>query len=172
MGAVMAHVATRDDHLIIQDRVGCCRMSQGAFSMYCVAAVFFGLGFFNYLGQRVGSIDVCLGPTQLEFGVGYGFLICLISWGILCYGCHEAKLARDIQEDIPTPEPYIYNDEGTWPIEPSPRPSKALPGPLLAPEALPPHRQERHAPQRQAPVAPPPAGRPKPPPPRTKAQFH
>jgi len=105
IGVTMAFLATREDHLAVQKRIGCCRMSQGAFSLYCVAAVFQGLGIVVYLSQRSTQLDVCAQTSTLKLDVfGYGLIIVVLAWLVLGIACHFCKLARNIQEDIPMPE--------------------------------------------------------------------
>lgn len=105
-GTVMAHYATRDDHMEVTERIGCCRMAQGGFSLFCVAAVFEGLGLLNYIGQRGSEVHLCAdsGPV-LTFGYGYGFLLVFVSWALLGFACQSCKEARDIHDDLSTPEP-------------------------------------------------------------------
>lgn len=140
IGTWMVFSARRDDHLKLQVRVGCCRMSQGAYSLFCVAAVFQGLGMLNYLIQKAtphGRIQICGGRSGLPeyqfITFGYGFIIAALSWAILAAACHYTKLVRDVQEDIPMPE--VEGDEDQ---EGAAQPSTVPPPPPPPPPAAPP----------------------------------
>lgn len=110
IGIAMAIIATRNDHLIVQTRIGCCRVAQAAFSLFSVAAVFQGLGIVNYLVQREGEINVCEGGATLSFPIGYGIILVFVSWMVLAVSCHYCKLARDIQEEEPV-DPAVSLDK-------------------------------------------------------------
>lgn len=156
IGTWMVFSARRDDHLKLQLRVGCCRMSQGAFSLFCVAAVFQGLGMLNYLIQKAsphGRIQICGGHSDLPeyqfITFGYGFIIAALSWAILAVACHYTKLVRDVHEDIPMPELEASDDDNESSLE-----GAAAPKPAAANSTAPaPPPRAAAAPPRAPPTA-------------------
>jgi len=107
-GAVLLLLASRPSSLELQMKCGCCRLSQAGFSCYCACCCFIVLGAVFFLAQVGWSIDVCGGAISdygqtVSLGIGWGFLLVLLSLLVMGFGCHFAKQARDVHEDIPAP---------------------------------------------------------------------
>lgn len=190
-GVLCMFSGTRSNHLVNQMnagcfcfRVACCRFAQAGFALYCVAAVFLGLGLIYYLVQRKSSFRGCendQGYYEIPIPIGYGFIISACALPILALGCHFAKQAKLIQEDLDAPafsidteiDPVHVPTPTPAPAPPPPPPPAPAPGRSSTATPSPPPGA---APQRfstQVGSTPPPAESRRPPPPqRSKPQTN